>query len=101
MSHTIAPVMLALCLVVGLLLVPLGLPGLWIMVGGILLYAGLTEYRSVGVVTMLVVLGLAFRGEIVEWWIGYGVTRRYGGSRPAGRGPVLARIVRPRLALPA
>ncbi len=93
MSHTIAPVMLALCLVVGLLLVPLGLPGLWIMVGGILLYAGLTEYRSVGVVTMLVVLGLAFLGEIVEWWIGYGVTRRYGGSRRAGWGALIGGIV--------
>ena len=93
MSHTIAPVMLALCLVVGLLLVPLGLPGLWIMVGGILLYAGLTVYRSVGVVTMLVVLGLAFLGEIVEWWIGYGVTRRYGGSRRAGWGALIGGIV--------
>ncbi len=93
MSHTIAPVMLALCLVVGLLLVPLGLPGLWIMVGGILLYAGLTEYRSVGVVTMLVVLGLAFLGEIVEWWIGYGMTRRYGGSRRAGWGALIGGIV--------
>src|SRR5260370_2780376 len=93
MSHTIAPVVLALCLVVGLLLVPLGLPGLWIMVGGILLYAGLTEYRSVGVVTMLVVLGLAFLGEIVEWWIGYGMTRRYGGSRRAGWGALIGGIV--------
>lgn len=93
MSHTIAPVVLALCLVVGLLLVPLGLPGLWIMVGGVLLYAGLTEYRSVGVATMLVVLGLAFVGEIVEWWIGYGMTRRYGGSRRAGWGALIGGIV--------
>ena len=92
MSHTIAPFVLALCLVVGLLLVPLGLPGLWIMVGGVLAYGGLTEYRSVGVVTMLVVLGLAFLGEIVEWWVGYGMTRRYGGSRRAGWGALIGGI---------
>jgi uncharacterized protein YqgC (DUF456 family) len=93
MSDTIAPLVLALCLVAGLLLVPLGLPGLWIMVGGVLAYGGLTGYRSVGVVTMLVVLGLAFLGEIVEWWIGYGMTRRYGGSRRAGWGALLGGLV--------
>jgi uncharacterized protein YqgC (DUF456 family) len=93
MSHTIALVVLALCLVVGLVLVPLGLPGLWVMVAGVLGYAGLTGFRSVGVTIIAVVLGLAFLGEILEWWIGFGLARRYGGSRRAGWGALLGGIV--------
>jgi uncharacterized protein YqgC (DUF456 family) len=93
MSHTIALLVLLLCLVVGLVLVPLGLPGLWVMVAGVLGYAGLTEFRSVGVATIAVVLGLAFLGEILEWWIGFGLARRYGGSRRAGWGALLGGIV--------
>jgi uncharacterized protein YqgC (DUF456 family) len=93
MSHTIALLVLALCLVVGLVLVPLGLPGLWVMAAGVLAYGGLTEFRSVGVATIAVVLGLAFLGEILEWWIGFGLARRYGGSRRAGWGALLGAIV--------
>jgi uncharacterized protein YqgC (DUF456 family) len=78
---------------VGLVLVPLGLPGLWVMVAGVLGYAGLTGFRSVGVATIVVVLGLAFLGEILEWWIGFGLARRYGGSRRAGWGALLGGIV--------
>jgi uncharacterized protein YqgC (DUF456 family) len=84
---------LVLCLVVGLVLVPLGLPGLWVMVAGVLGYAGLTEFRSVGTATIAVVLGLAFLGEILEWWISFGLARRYGGSRRAGWGALLGGIV--------
>jgi uncharacterized protein YqgC (DUF456 family) len=93
MSHTIALLVLALCLVVGLVLVPLGLPGLWVMAAGVLAYGGLTEFRSVGVATIAVVLGLAFLGEILEWWIGFGLARRFGGSRRAGWGALLGAIV--------
>lgn len=93
MSHTLAVLLLAVCLVVGLVLVPLGLPGLWVMVVGVLAFAGLTEFRSAGTATILAVLGLAFLGEILEWWIGFGLARRYGGSRRAGWGALLGGIV--------
>jgi uncharacterized protein len=93
MSYTIAVVVLALCLLVGLVLVPLGLPGLWVMVVGVLAFAGLTGFRSVGTATIFAVLGLAFLGEIFEWWIGFGLARRYGGSRRAGWGALLGGIV--------
>jgi len=93
MSYTIAVLVLALCLLVGLVLVPLGLPGLWVMVVGVLAFAGLTGFRSVGTATIFAVLGLAFLGEILEWWIGFGLARRYGGSRRAGWGALLGGIV--------
>src|SRR5258708_32806131 len=65
---------------VGLAMIPLGLPGLWVMVGGILAYGWLTDFRTVGVTTIAIVLGLAFLGEIIENWIGFRYAKRYGGG---------------------
>jgi len=92
-TQTLAVLLLGLCLVAGLLLVPLGLPGLWVMVGGVLAYGALTGFRTVGIATMAIVLGLAFLGEIVEWWVGFGLTERYGGSRRSGWGALVGGIV--------
>jgi uncharacterized protein len=78
---------------VGLVLVPLGLPGLWLMVLGVLGYGWITEFRTVGVVTVGVVLGLAAVGEIIEAWLGFRVARRYGGSNRAGWGALVGGIV--------
>lgn len=81
------------CFLAGLVLVPLGLPGLWIMVLGVLGYGWLTEFRSVGITTIAVVLGLAFVGEGLEAWIGFRMARRYGGSRRAGWGALIGGVV--------
>src|SRR2546430_516924 len=64
MTHTLATLLLALCLLAGLVLLPLGLPGLWVMVAGVAGYGWLTDFRSVGVTTIALVLGLALVGEV-------------------------------------
>src|SRR5437763_16537199 len=86
MSHTLAVLLLALCCIAGLVLVPLGLPGLWVMVGGVLGYGALTGFRTIGVATIAIVLGLAFLGELLEWRVGVGLTEGGGGWGPAGWG---------------
>src|SRR3989454_12380652 len=86
MTHTLATLLLALCCLAGLVLVPLGLPGLWVMVAGVVGYGWLTDFRSVGVTTIALVLGLALVGEIVETWLGFRLARRYGGGSRAGGG---------------
>src|SRR2546425_6765562 len=86
MTHTLAALLLGLCLLAGLVLVTLGLPGLWVMVAGVLGYGWLTDFRSVGVTTIALVLGLALVGEIVETWLGFRLARRYGGASRAGGG---------------
>lgn len=78
---------------VGLILVPLGLPGLWLMVLGVLGYGWITEFRTAGAVTIGVVLGLAAVGEIIEAWLGFRVARRYGGSSRAGWGALVGGVV--------
>ena len=45
---------------IGLIMIPLGLPGLWVMVGGVLGYGWLTGFRTVGVATIAIALCLAF-----------------------------------------
>ena len=77
----------------GLVLIPLGLPGLWVMVGGILLYGWLTDFRSLSVALIAIVLGLAFVGEIVESWLGFRFAKRYGGSSRSGWGALIGGIV--------
>ena len=84
--------LLILCSLGGLLLVPLGLPGLWIMVLGILGFGWLTDFRSVGVWTIALVLVLAFVGEVLESWIGFRLARRYGASSRAGWGALIGGI---------
>lgn len=86
-------VLLVVCCLVGLVLVLLGLPGLWVMVLGVIGYGWLTGFHSVGVATIAIVVGLALMGEVVEWWLGFWFAERYGGSRRAGWGALLGGIV--------
>ena len=85
--------LLILCFVAGLALIPFGLPGLWVMVGGVLGYGALTEWRSVGLTTIVITVGLAALGEVAEWWLGFRYARRYGGSARAGWGALLGGLV--------
>jgi uncharacterized protein len=93
MTTILPAVLLVVCCVVGLLLVPLGLPGLWVMVLGVIGYGWLTGFRTVGVATIAIVVGLALIGEVIEWWLGFWFAERYGGSRRAGWGALVGGIV--------
>src|SRR5438094_4541514 len=89
----LAIAMLAAAALIGLCLIPLGLPGLWVMLAGILAYGWLTGFRSVGVATIAIVLGLAFLGEIIDNWLGFYYAKRYGGSTRSGWGALIGGIV--------
>ena len=93
MSHALPALLLGVCTIFGLVLVPLGLPGLWVMVAGLVGYGWLTDFRSVGVATIAVVLGLAFLGEIIEAWLGFRFARTFGGSRRSAWGALAGGIV--------
>src|SRR6266511_5456869 len=93
MSHALPALLLGVCTILGLVLVPLGLPGLWLMVAGVVGYGWLTDFRSVGVATIAVVLGLAFLGEVIEAWLGFRFARTFGGSRRSAWGALVGGIV--------
>lgn len=85
--------LLALSQVIGLLLIPFGLPGLWVQVGGLIVYAWLTGFTTVGAATMIGVLVLAAAAELAEFLLGARYARRYGGGRRAAWGAILGGIV--------
>jgi uncharacterized protein YqgC (DUF456 family) len=86
-------ILLIAVFLVGLLFIPLGLPGLWVMVLGLIGYGALTDFRAIGVGVMGSVLGLAFVGEIIEWWVGFRLAKRYGGSRRAAWGALIGGLI--------
>lgn len=61
------------CVIVGILMVPLGLPGTWLIVVGAMLYSiffGFDGGASSPWAVNAILLGLAIFGEIVEFFVG-------------------------------
>lgn len=88
-----AVVVLAIALFLALLLVPLGLPGLWVMVGIALLADVLGVGISIGWVVLAGVTLLALVAELIEFALGGRMARRYGGSKRAEWGAILGGLV--------
>lgn len=84
-----AVVILILVLFGALLLIPLGLPGTWVMVGAALVFRLAVRGAGVGLATVAVVAVLALIGEVLEFSLSARYTRQYGGSRRAGWGAIL------------
>lgn len=84
--------LLAAILLLSLVLIPLGLPGTWLMVAAGLGYQILVP----GSITWITVIGtavLATIAEIIEFTLAGRYARKYGGSRRAGWGAMLGGIV--------
>jgi uncharacterized protein YqgC (DUF456 family) len=93
MSDSFAVLLLAAAGVAGLLLIPLGLPGLWLIVLAILAYGWHTDFRTLTVGLIALAVGLAGIGEAVEAWIGFRFAQRYGASKRAGWGALVGGLV--------
>ena len=89
MSTTLGVLALTLICLAGLVLTAIGLPGLWVMVAAVVGYGFLTDFSSIGIITIVSVTLLAAIGEVLEAWLGFGLTRRYGGSKRAAWGSLL------------
>ena len=63
----LALAMLFSALLAGLLLVPLGLPGLWVMLGATLVYWLAVPAGEIGLVTLLVASALVVIAEVLEF----------------------------------
>ena len=84
--------LLAAVLLLSFVMIPFGLPGLWIMVGAALAYQLLLP----GTVSTATVVGtalLALVAEVLEFTLAGSYARRYGGSRRAGWGAIIGSII--------
>lgn len=90
MTSMVVSILLSLLMLGALLLVPLGLPGVWVMV---LILLGMAVAGEVAWLTWGVLAGVGLVAELVEWaavaWMG----RRYGGSSRAFWGAVAGGLV--------
>lgn len=84
-------ILLLAALLVGLALIPLGLPGLWVMVGAALLYS-FSQPDRIGVPTLIVLVTLAVIAEVLEFLAAGKYARKYGGSKRAGWGAIVGGI---------
>ncbi len=88
-----AIVVLAAICAVALVLVPLGLPGLWIMVAAGIGYDMLVPQAQIGWTAIAIATGLGVIAEYLEFSLGSRYARRYGGSRRAGWGALVGGLV--------
>jgi uncharacterized protein YqgC (DUF456 family) len=84
---------LAAVIVLSLVLIVLGLPGLWIMVATAVTYNLVVPGDPIGWVSLVAVAVLALIAELLEFSLAGRYARKYGGSRRAGWGAILGGMV--------
>lgn len=88
-----ALVLLALSLLGALVLVPIGFPGLWVMLGAALTYWVVLPEGGIGAWTMAGAALLVVTAEVLEYTIAGRYTRKYGGSRRASWGAIIGGLI--------
>jgi hypothetical protein len=76
-----ADLMVLVAFAVGLLLIPLGLPGLWVMVGAAVLHRVAGGSHELGVALLAFITVLALLAEAAEALLGVLTARRFGATR--------------------
>ena len=79
-------------LALGLVMIPFGLPGTWIMVATAVGYSLLVP-NGIGTFTVVCVTILAIIGEVIEFSLTAKYTRKYGGSRRASWGAIIGAMI--------
>jgi uncharacterized protein len=83
---------LALLLLISLFIIPLGLPGTWVMIAAGVGYSILVP-GSIGMVALVATTAIAVVAEVFEFTLAGKYARKYGGSRRAGWGAIIGGIV--------
>lgn len=78
--------LLVVVLVLALFSIPLGLPGLWIMIGVVAVGALMQE---IGIGIIVTTVTIAVFAELIEFFIVKRLTNQYGGSRKAFWGAIV------------
>jgi uncharacterized protein YqgC (DUF456 family) len=84
--------LLAVIMFVSLLMIPLGLPGTWVMIAAGVGYSLLVP-NSIGIFALVGVTVLAVVAEVFEFTLAGSYARKYGGSRRASWGAIIGGIV--------
>ena len=88
-----ALLILAAVIILSLILIVLGLPGLWIMVATAVVYNMIVPGDPIGWVSLIAVAVLALVAELLEFTMTGRYARKYGGSRRAGWGAIIGGMI--------
>jgi uncharacterized protein YqgC (DUF456 family) len=91
--HWLYYLLLAIVMVAGLSINLLSLPGLWLMLLGMLLYAWATGWVYVGWVGLVVLLLLVIAAEVAEAVLGSAAAKKAGGGTRAAIGALIGGFV--------
>ncbi len=86
-------IILAVVIVLSLILIVLGMPGLWIMVASAVTYNLVVKGDPIGWFTLVAVAVLALAAELLDFTMTGRYARKYGGSRRAGWGAIIGSII--------
>src|SRR5215218_8487389 len=92
--------LLVVAQVVGLFLTALGLPGLWLQVASLGIFAWMGDFVAVSQISVGVVVFLALLAEIAELLLGGRYARKYGGGSRAALGAIIGGMVGALVGLP-
>lgn len=87
-----AAAVLILCSIAGIVLVPLGLPGTFVILAGAVFYNLIHGSMALSINVLAVLLGLAIIGEILEYILGVSMAIKRGASRRAAFGGIIGGI---------
>ena len=85
--------LLAAAQVIGLLLIPFGLPGIWLQVAALAAFGYFTQFTTIGWVPIVAAVVLAVVAEVVEFVLGGRFAKQYGGSTRSAWGAIIGGIV--------
>ncbi len=88
-----ALLILAVVILLSLVLIVLGLPGLWIMVASAVTYNLIVPGDPIGWFTLVAGAILALLAELLEFTMTGSYARKYGGSRRAGWGAIIGGMI--------
>jgi uncharacterized protein YqgC (DUF456 family) len=86
-------IILAGVIILSLILIVLGMPGLWIMVASAVTYNLVVPGDPIGWFTLVAVAVLALVAELLEFTMTGRFARKYGGSRRAGWGAIIGSLI--------
>lgn len=84
-----ALLLLAIVLIASLIMIPFGLPGLWVMLAAAVVYAYTGSGVAISTFTLIMIGILAVIAEVIEYVLSAKYVRIYGGSRRGAWGAII------------
>jgi hypothetical protein len=92
--------LLAVALLLSLVMIPLGLPGTWVMILAGIAHSYLVPGSGIGAVTIIGSLVIAMAAELLDFTVSARYTRKYGGSKRGAWGAIIGGVAGAIVGLP-